>query len=123
VTTAEIERRKAVDDAHAYANRVLSTAKGDAQALINQGKTEANRMLQQVAAEARYFQDQLPNFLENRELFMARLKAEAISRILTNVQERVFALPGSPDGKPPELRLLINPPPRSRGPAQQPQQQ
>jgi regulator of protease activity HflC (stomatin/prohibitin superfamily) len=92
----------------------MSTAQGEADAAINQGKTEANRMLAQVAADAQYFRDQLPNFQANPQLFRARLQAEAMGRILTNVQERVFALPTSPDGEKSELRVLLNPPPRSR---------
>ena len=119
VTTAEIERRKARDDAQAYANRVLSTSQGEAAAVVNQGKTEANRMVQQVASESQYFRDQLPNFTANPNLFRARLQAEAMSRILTNVQERVFALPASPDGEKSELRVLLNPPPRRRAPEPQ----
>ena len=114
VSTAEIERRKARDDAQAYANRVMSTSQGEAAALVNQGKTEANRMIQQVASDAQYFQDQLPNFNANPGLFRARLQAEAMTRILTNIQDRVFALPTSPDGERSELRVLLNPPPRSR---------
>lgn len=120
VSTAEIERRKARDDAEAYASRVLSTAQGEGSAVINQGKTDANRMLAQVAADAQYFQDQLPNYTANPELFRARLQAESMSRILTNVQERVFALPASPNGAPSELRMLINPPPKRRLPEQPP---
>jgi modulator of FtsH protease HflK len=120
VSTAEIERRKARDDAEAYASRVLSTAQGEGSAVINQGKTDANRMVAQVAADAQYFQDQLPNYTANPELFRARLQAESMSRILTNVQERVFALPASPNGAPSELRMLINPPPKRRLPEQPP---
>lgn len=114
VFAAEIERRQSNDVARAYASRVMSTAQGEADAVINQGKTEANRMLTQVAADAQYFRDQLPNYQANPELFKARLQAEAMSRILTNVQERVFALPTSPNGEKAELRMLLNPPPRSR---------
>src|SRR5688572_16166968 len=114
VSTAEIERRKARDDAMAYANRVMSTAQGEAAAVVNQGKTEANRMIQQVASDAQYFQDQLPNFNANPGLFQARLQAEAMTRILTNIQDRVFAFPTSPDGERSELRVLLNPQPRSR---------
>ena len=121
VSTAEIERRKARDDAQAYANRVMSTAQGEAAAVVNQGKTEANRMIQQVASDSQYFSDQLPNFTANPQLFRARLQAESMSRILTNVQERVFALPASPDGEKSELRVLLNPPPRRRGAPEQPQ--
>jgi modulator of FtsH protease HflK len=114
VSTAEIERRKARDDAMAYANRVMSTSQGEAAAVVNRGKTEANRMIQQVASDAQYFKDQLPNFTANPGLFRARLQAEAMTRILTNIQDRVFALPTSPDGERSELRVLLNPPPRSR---------
>jgi hypothetical protein len=92
----------------------MSTAQGEADAVINQGKTEANRTLTQVASEAQYFRDQLPNFQANPALFKARLQAEAMTRILTNVQDRVFTLPSSPDGEKSELRMLLNPPPRSR---------
>jgi modulator of FtsH protease HflK len=122
VSTAEIERRKARDDAQAYASRVMSTAQGEASAVVNQGKTEANRMLAQVAADAQYFRDQLPNYQADPELFKARLQAEAMGRILTNVQERVFALPTSPNGEKSELRVLLNPPPRRRGAPEQQQQ-
>jgi len=114
VSTAEIERRKARDDARAYESRVMSTAGGEAAAVVNQGKTEANRMIQQVASDAQYFQDQLPNFNANPALFRARLQAETMTRILTNIQDRVFALPTSPDGEKSDLRILLNPPPRSR---------
>src|SRR5690606_19703066 len=38
VSTAEIERRKARDDAQAYAGRILSTAQGEADAVVNQGR-------------------------------------------------------------------------------------
>ena len=122
VSTAEIERRKARDDAQAYANRIMSTSQGEAAAVVNQGKTEANRMIQQVASDSQYFTDQLPNFTANPQLFRARLQAESMSRILTNIQERVFTLPTSPDGEKSELRILLNPPPRRRGAPEQPPQ-
>lgn len=122
VFSAEIDRRKARDDAQAYANRVMSTSQGEAAAVVNQGKTEANRLIQQVASDSQYFSDQLPNYTANPQLFRARLQADSMSRILTNVQERVFALPTSPDGEKSELRVLLNPPPRRRGAPEQQQQ-
>ena len=114
VSTADVERRKARDEAQAYANRVMSTAQGEAAAIVNQGKTEANRLVQQVAAEARYFKEQLPYFESHPEMFMARLQMETLTRIFTNVQEKVFALP---EGS--ELRMLLNPPPKRRPAANQ----
>lgn len=122
VTTADIERQKARDDAQAYAGRILSTAQGEAAALVNQGKSEANRGIQQLESEAQYFKDQLPYYKANANAFEQNLKAEAMVRILTNMQERVFALPTPPSGEQSELRLLLNPPPKRRLPAAQGQQ-
>jgi membrane protease subunit HflK len=118
VSTAALERRKARDDAQAYAGRTLSTAKGEADAIINQGKADATRLIQQVAAEAKYFKDQLPNYEKNPEMFRARLQAEVMGRVLTNVTT-VFALPQAPQDQPAELRLLLNAPPRLRNPNEQ----
>ena len=111
VSVSEIERRKARDDAQAYASRILSTAEGEASAIVNQGRTEATQQLQQVAADARYFKDQLPYYQENPELFRARLRAEAMGRILTNVQDNLFFM-NPKEGT--QLRLQLNKAP-SRG--------
>jgi membrane protease subunit HflK len=117
VTTAEIERQKARDDARTYASTNLSTAQGQASAVINQGKTEANRMIQQVAADAQYFKDQLPYYTANPRMFQARIKAEAMARILTNIGD-VFAMPIGEQ----QLRILLNRPPRRPNQAQPGQQ-
>jgi modulator of FtsH protease HflK len=119
VSIADQERRRAADDARAYAGRILSTAEGEASAIVNEGQTTATRLIQQVSAEARYFQEQLPHYLDNPDLFRARLQAAAMGRIFTNVQERVFSLP---DGES-QLRILLNPPPRRRVALDQQQQQ
>jgi len=110
VSAAEIERRKARDDAQAYAGRILSTAQGEASAVVNEGSTEATRLIQQVSSEARYFEDQLASYEGNPALFRARLQAESMTRVLTNVQERVFSLPEGDS----EVRMLLNPPPKRR---------
>ncbi len=115
VSQSDIERRKTNDMAQAEAIGIRSTAQGQAAAIINQGKTEANRLVQLVAAEARYFKEQLPYYEANPDMFKARLQAEAMGRILNNVKEKVFALP---EGA--ELRVLLNPPaPRREQQAQQ----
>src|SRR6185295_13273373 len=88
--SAEIERRKAREDANAYAGRVLSAAEGEANSIINAGQTDRTRMTQAVAAEAQYYQNQLPHFQNNPGLFMARVQTESISRVMTNVQDKIF---------------------------------
>jgi membrane protease subunit HflK len=105
--TAEIERRKAIEDANAYAGRVLSAAGGEADALINAGQTDRTRLTQAVAAEAQYYKNQLPHYEANPALFMARLQNETLARVMTNVEDKYF-LQQPANGKAPEIRLLLN---------------
>lgn len=108
VTVAEIERRKARDDAEAYAARSSSEAQGEASAIVNEGQSDAVRLLQQVSAEARYFTNQLANYQANPELFRARVQADAMARVMSESPGKVFTLPQSKPGLPSELRLLLN---------------
>ena len=110
--SAEIERRKAIEDANAYAGRILSTAEGEANSRINAGQTDRTRLTQAVAAEAQYYKNQLPHFQSNPDLFMARVQSETLSRVMTNVEDKIF-LPQRVDGKPREVRLLLNREPRT----------
>lgn len=104
---AEIERRKALDDANAYAGRIVSTASGEAQSVVNAGKTEFARIVEGVSAEARYFKDQLPHYQNNPQLFAQRVQVETLGRVMTNVQRKILVQQRA-DGKPTELRLNLN---------------
>ncbi len=116
VTSSEIERRKTRDDAQAYAARTLSTAQGEASRVVNAGQTEATRLLQQVSSEARYFTNLLASFQSNSTLFQERLQAEAMGRVLARAQNKVYTLPPTRAGDKPEVRVLLNPPQRTRKP-------
>jgi membrane protease subunit HflK len=105
--SAEIERRKAREDANSYAGRVLSTAEGEANSIVNAGQSDRTRMTQAVAAEAQNYQNQLPHYQANPGLFMARVQTETLARVMTNVEDKVF-LPERADGKARELRLLLS---------------
>lgn len=122
VSIADIGRRATNDQAQAYANTLVSTAEGRASAILNEGRSDAARLLQQVAAEARYFKDQLASYESSPDLFRSRLQAEAMGRILTNVQDRVFSLPLPNEGKDTQVRWLLNPPPKRRSQQNEPQQ-
>lgn len=108
VSVAEIERRKARDDAEAYAARSSSEAQGEASAIVNEGQSEAVRLVQQVSSEARYFTNQLASYQSNPELFRARVQADAMARVMSESPGKVFTLPQPRPGFPAELRLLIN---------------
>jgi len=105
--SAEIERRKAVDDANAYAGRILSTAEGEANSVINTGQSDRTRLTQAIAGEAQYYKNQLPHFEADPGLFMARVQSETLARVMTKVEDKIF-LPERADGKARELRLLLN---------------
>jgi hypothetical protein len=51
--------------------------------------------------------DRAPEYQKNRDLFVDRLLAERMQRILTNVQDKFF-LPQGAIGGNRELRLLLN---------------
>lgn len=121
VTISEIERRKARDDAQAYAARLVSTSQGEAATIVNQGKADATRMLQRIAADARYFTNQLAYFEADSESFKSRLQAEAMGRILSQAQGKVITLPRSKPGEAPQLWLQMNRPPRRNSPPAEPQ--
>jgi modulator of FtsH protease HflK len=96
VIAADNDRGKAINEAQGYANGVRNRAAGDAKMVVNTGKSDADRMLQKVAADAKYFRDTLPYYESNPELFLSRLQSEYLQRILTNAQEKILRL-DSPD--------------------------
>lgn len=96
-----------IRDAEAYARGATNKAVGEASALIRDGVTTSNYLVQTVAAEAQRFNDLLPRYRSNPELFRQRLLAEATQRVLTNAQYKLF-LPERADGKPRQLRLQLS---------------
>jgi membrane protease subunit HflK len=91
-----------------YQNQLLSRAPGEAKGILNAAEAERNRTIQTMAAEAKYFQDQLAFYQENPELFLKRLQAEAIQRVLTNSAIDKWVLHEPANGQPIDLRLLLN---------------
>jgi modulator of FtsH protease HflK len=118
VLNADLKRQELMNQARAYANRVRSAAGGDAEAIINAGYTDRARLVESVAAEARYFEDQLPYYRQNPELFLARLHTETMHRVLTNAHYKVLRM----DDAEREMRVQVTREPL--GPAgDQPQNQ
>ncbi len=107
VLAAEQNRSTLVSKAQGDAAAMLSKARGEANALLNTGQSDRTRLLQSVAAEARSFTDQLPEYKKNPDLFRQRILTETWKRILSVATDKFF-LPTRADGKPRELRLLLN---------------
>ena len=88
-------------------NQVTNKASADAESLINLAQSDRARLVSDVGAQAKRFQEILPQYQDHPALFAQQRLTETLGRVLTNVQDKIF-LADSPDGKPKELRLLLN---------------
>jgi modulator of FtsH protease HflK len=107
VTTAEQERGKLLNSARTYENQVTNKASADANTLISLAHSERVRYVSDMAAQADKFQKILPQYRDHPTLFVQQSLTETLGRVLTNVHDKIF-LADTPDGKPRELRLLLN---------------
>lgn len=93
--------------AEGEAMEVTRRAVGEGQAVISDGTTRSNLLVQIVRADAQFFQDQLSHFQRNPKLFKDRLLVETMVNVLTNVSDKWFLPDGGADGHQ-ELRLMFN---------------
>jgi hypothetical protein len=63
--------------------------------------------VESIAGDAKRFNDLLPKYEGNPDLFRQVQLVGLMGQVLTNVQEKIF-LPTRLDGKTRELRLLLN---------------
>lgn len=107
VVTAGQNREKLLNEARSDANKVLSQAAADATNRLDVAKTERTRLVEAVTSDADNFRRLLPKYESNSDLFVQQRLVEAMGRVLTNVQNKIY-LADRADGKPRELRLLLN---------------
>ncbi len=107
VLRAEVNRSRVLNEARSYENQVLSKASADAQSRLNTAESDRARLVNDVAAQAERFRELLPQYRQNPELFVQQRLSETLARSLTNVQDKIF-LTENGDGRPKELRLLLN---------------
>ena len=116
VTIAGENRQKALLDAHNHENQVLSEAGSRAASITNQAESARVSYVDSVNADAKYFSELLPQYEKNPALFAQLQLVEVMGRALTNVQDKIY-LPQRADGKPRELRLMLNREPPQPKPA------
>jgi membrane protease subunit HflK len=106
---SEVAQRsgRIMSEAETYANETLSKAQGEAAVRLGTAESDRARLVGAVAAEAKFFSDALPEYRANPELYMRRRQADAVSRVFTNAQERIY-LPARADGGPRTLRLDLS---------------
>ena len=107
VIDAAQKRGKVLNEARSYENQVTNRASADSESRINLAQSERARLVSDVAAQAERFQEILPQYQRQPSLFVQQRLTETLGRVLTNVQDKIFVAE-SVDGKPKELRLLLN---------------
>ncbi|MEK7707558.1 MAG: protease modulator HflK [Verrucomicrobiota bacterium] len=107
VVTAGQNRDKVLTDARSDENKVLNKSGADAAGRLNVAETDRTRLIQSITSDAENFRHLLPKYKSNPDLFVQQRLVETMGRVLTNVQDKIF-LADRADGKPRELRLLLN---------------
>ena len=107
VVKAQQQGDTKIREAEAYARGATNNAVGEASAILQDALTRSNYFVKTVQKEASNFLGFLPSYRRSPELFTKRLMAETTERILTNAQFKTY-LPARTDGRPRELRLLLN---------------
>ena len=101
VNSADLDRRKTIDNAHSEASRILSQAQSDASSLVNMAEADRSRIVGGLRAEAEYFLSQLQYYTKNPALFTTQLQAATMGRVLTNAYKMFLGRDG-------QLRLHLN---------------
>jgi modulator of FtsH protease HflK len=107
VTEARENRNKALIDAHSYENQITNNAGAQAVSIVDRAEADRTNYVASITAEAKRFSDLLPGYETNRNLFAQMTLVQTMGQVLTNVQDKIF-LPQRADGKPRELRLMLN---------------
>jgi membrane protease subunit HflK len=116
VTIARENRVKALQDAVSYQNQVTNAASAQATTVIATAEAARNRYVESLSAEAKRFSDLLPQYESNPSLFAQQTLVPVMAQVLTNVQDKIY-LSERVDGKPRELRLMLNREPPEPKPA------
>jgi membrane protease subunit HflK len=107
VIKAEINRNTTLTAALNRQNEITNKANADAQSLINLAQSERALLVNDVSAQARRFEELLPQYKDHPSLFVQQRLTDALGRALTNVQDKIFISEGTA-GNPKETRFLFN---------------
>jgi membrane protease subunit HflK len=115
VTSARQNREKLINEARSEENRIASQAGAQASSITNAAESARTRFVTSIEADAKAFTDLRPKYESNPKLFAQLELTRTMAAVLTNVQDKIF-LPQRTDGKPRELRLMLNrEPPQPKG--------
>lgn len=109
VSIARETRLATLQDAHSYENQVTNSAIANAAGIINEAESAKARYVDLLNGEARRFNDILPKYEHDPNLYVQQTFVRMIGPALTNVEDKWF-LPVRSGDKPYQLRLQLNRP-------------
>ena len=133
---AKQNSRKMVEEAHGYADKLLSEAggkntdrileklkdsnisqdekelqlsllSGTAQEKISQAKADRTKIVKTAQANAEYYKALLPEFKKRPRLVVQKLYQDAVQEVLQNADEKILIEPAA-NGKDRQLRVMLN---------------
>ena len=107
VTTSSENSHKIITLAQTAANNILQQAGAQASSITNAAETTRTNYVSSIIADATRFNDLLPEFESNRDLFVQATLLPAMGDALTKVQDKWF-VPIHADGRSTEVRLMLN---------------
>jgi len=113
VTDAGQRRSTALTEARSYRDKRLNEAEGEAVARLNTAKSERDAMISKIKGDADLFNNVLPHYRNNPDLFVQLQLTEVLGRVIAGADYKMY-LPTTPEGKPMELRLNLNREPLKR---------
>lgn len=106
VLEAEQALSEARNTAQGESEEITRKAIGEGRALISDGITRSNMLVQTLRAESEAFSDQLADYQRNPRLFRERLLVETMSQVLTNVSDKWLLSESKEGGR--QIRLMLN---------------
>lgn len=133
---AKQNSRKMVEEAHGYADKLLSEAggknagiileklkdpnilqqererqlsllSGSAQEIISKAKAERTKIVKTAQANAEYYKAILPEYKKHPKLVVQKLYLDAVQEVLENADEKILIEPAT-EGKDRQIRIMLN---------------
>ena len=112
VIQAEQDRSRDISSARADAETTLNTARGDASRIQSEAATYKKQMVDEVSADADYFNKVKDRFADRPEILYRTLLQDTLVRTLPRVEEKFVVHEGAGNQ---ELRIWVSPEPRVPG--------
>jgi membrane protease subunit HflK len=103
VISAEQDRSGQINEARGEFDRITREAEGEVQRVLSSAMVRSNVLVQTAFADASAFQEQLPFYQQNPDLYRHRLAVQTLQRVMTNAQDK-FYQPSGID----ELRITLS---------------